>query len=214
MGLLLGRHLVCTCTRSSRSVIIVRIRSRTRLFLCAVFRYFLQFSAFDHSKDLQTSFCVLPDLRKPSNYRNAKKLGTGGLHTSNFKTGCIKIPKFDNSLLVECDLKSFKLVNRPRNQWWKYVPDCFLILLSYNARHLNKFNVHVISGITTVLTLLTIITGSNNNMPKISYMKAIDVYFAGCFFFVFCSLIEFAMVTIVAQMHLLEDCSNQKVYWS
>ena len=44
------------------------------------------------------------------------------------------------------------------------------------------------------MTLLTIITGSNNNMPKISYMKAIDVYFAGCFFFVFCSLIEFAMV--------------------
>ena len=49
-------------------------------------------------------------------------------------------------------------------------------------------------GITTVLTLLTLISSTNANMPKISYMKAIDVYFASCFLFVFASLIEFAAV--------------------
>ena len=65
-----------------------------------------------------------------------------------------------------------------------------------------------VAGITTVLTLLTIITGSNNNMPKISYMKAIDVYFAGCFFFVFCSLVEFTAVCyldVAGEMDLMQS---------
>ena len=54
-------------------------------------------------------------------------------------------------------------------------------------------------GITTVLTLLTLISSTNANMPKISYMKAIDVYLAGCFLFVFASLIEFAVVCYMDQ---------------
>ena len=59
-----------------------------------------------------------------------------------------------------------------------------------------------------MLTLLTIITGSNNNMPKINYMKAIDVYFAGCFFFVFCSLVEFTAVCyldVAGEMELMQS---------
>ena len=50
-----------------------------------------------------------------------------------------------------------------------------------------------------MLTLLTLISSTNANMPKISYMKAIDVYLAGCFLFVFASLIEFAVVCYMDQ---------------
>ena len=60
-------------------------------------------------------------------------------------------------------------------------------------------NISVSVGITTVLTLLTLISSTNANMPKISYMKAIDVYLAGCFLFVFASLIEFAVVCYMDQ---------------
>ncbi|XP_075249837.1 gamma-aminobutyric acid receptor subunit rho-1-like isoform X2 [Convolutriloba macropyga] len=77
-----------------------------------------------------------------------------------------------------------------------YAPSALIVMVSWVSFWVGTSSVpaRAALGITTVLTLLTIITGSNNNMPKISYMKAIDVYFAGCFFFVFCSLIEFAMV--------------------
>jgi hypothetical protein len=44
-------------------------------------------------------------------------------------------------------------------------------------------------GVTTVLTMTTLISSTNSALPKISYVKSIDVYLAACFFMVFASLI-------------------------
>ena len=50
------------------------------------------------------------------------------------------------------------------------------------------------SGITTVLTMTTISTGVRSNLPRISYVKAIDIYLVKCFVFVFAALLEYALV--------------------
>lgn len=52
----------------------------------------------------------------------------------------------------------------------------------------------VISGITTVLTMTTISTGVRSSLPRISYVKAIDIYLVMCFVFVFAALLEYAAV--------------------
>lgn len=50
------------------------------------------------------------------------------------------------------------------------------------------------SGITTVLTMTTISTGVRSSLPRISYVKAIDIYLVMCFIFVFAALLEYAVV--------------------
>lgn len=53
------------------------------------------------------------------------------------------------------------------------------------------------SGVTTVLTMTTINTHLRETLPKIPYVKAIDVYLMGCFVFVFLALLEYAFVNYV-----------------
>lgn len=51
-----------------------------------------------------------------------------------------------------------------------------------------------LTGITTVLTMTTISTGVRSSLPRISYVKAIDIYLVMCFIFVFAALLEYAAV--------------------
>ncbi|XP_078588032.1 gamma-aminobutyric acid receptor subunit beta-3-like isoform X4 [Branchiostoma floridae x Branchiostoma japonicum] len=50
------------------------------------------------------------------------------------------------------------------------------------------------TGVTTVLTMTTLVSGTRAQLPKISYIKAIDVYLVVCFVFVFAALLEYAAV--------------------
>lgn len=50
------------------------------------------------------------------------------------------------------------------------------------------------AGITTVLTMSTIISGMSASMPQVSYIKAVDVYLWVSSLFVFLSVIEYAAV--------------------
>lgn len=54
-----------------------------------------------------------------------------------------------------------------------------------------------ILGITTVLTMTTINTHLRETLPKIPYVKAIDMYLMGCFVFVFLALLEYAFVNYI-----------------
>jgi hypothetical protein len=42
--------------------------------------------------------------------------------------------------------------------------------------------------------MTTISTGVRSSLPRISYVKAIDIYFVMCFVFVFAALLEYAAV--------------------
>ena len=54
-------------------------------------------------------------------------------------------------------------------------------------------------GVTTVLTMTTLMSSVNASLPKISYMKSIDIYLEVCFFMVFGALIEYACVGYTAK---------------
>ena len=68
----------------------------------------------------------------------------------------------------------------------------------------------VMLGVTTVLTMTTLISSTNASLPKISYVKSIDAYLAFCFFMVFASLIgkprmcSIGQVVISARYHVVQ----------
>ena len=55
---------------------------------------------------------------------------------------------------------------------------------------------------TTVLTMTTLMGGVNAALPKISYMKSIDVYLSVCFFMVFGALIGMSAVDYINRQAL------------
>lgn len=71
----------------------------------------------------------------------------------------------------------------------------------------------LLAGITTVLTMSTIITGVSASMPQVSYIKAVDVYLWISFLFVFLSVIEYAAVNYLTTVEERKHLKNRgKVY--
>ncbi|XP_028134701.1 gamma-aminobutyric acid receptor subunit beta-like [Diabrotica virgifera virgifera] len=77
-----------------------------------------------------------------------------------------------------------------------YLPSILIVMLSWVSFWINHeaTSARVALGITTVLTMTTISTGVRNSLPRISYIKAIDIYLVMCFVFVFAALLEYAAV--------------------
>uniref|UniRef100_A0A8L8KSL6 Gamma-aminobutyric acid receptor subunit beta n=1 Tax=Heligmosomoides polygyrus TaxID=6339 RepID=A0A8L8KSL6_HELPZ len=77
-----------------------------------------------------------------------------------------------------------------------YLPCVLIVMLSWVSFWINHeaTSARVALGITTVLTMTTISTGVRQSLPRISYVKSIDVYLVMCFVFVFAALLEYAAV--------------------
>ncbi|GIX76932.1 glycine receptor subunit alpha-3 [Caerostris extrusa] len=54
-------------------------------------------------------------------------------------------------------------------------------------------------GVTSLLTLSTQHAKSQASLPPVSYIKAIDIFMSSCTFFVFLSLMEYALVNVVLE---------------
>lgn len=52
-------------------------------------------------------------------------------------------------------------------------------------------------GTSTMLTFITLASSQGKTLPKVSYIKASEVWFLGCVGFIFASLVEFAFVNII-----------------
>ncbi|XP_036407187.1 gamma-aminobutyric acid receptor subunit beta-1-like [Megalops cyprinoides] len=80
-----------------------------------------------------------------------------------------------------------------------YMPSTLITILSWVSFWINydASAARVALGITTVLTMTTISTHLRETLPKIPYVKAIDIYLMGCFFFVFLALLEYAFVNYI-----------------
>ncbi|XP_075245287.1 gamma-aminobutyric acid receptor subunit gamma-2-like isoform X2 [Convolutriloba macropyga] len=77
-----------------------------------------------------------------------------------------------------------------------YVPATLIVLLSWVNFYVNRHSVPARASlaITTVLTMITLMGATNSNLPRVSSIKALDIYFGICFLYVFGALVEFALV--------------------
>ncbi|XP_032907120.1 glycine receptor subunit alpha-2 isoform X2 [Catharus ustulatus] len=84
-----------------------------------------------------------------------------------------------------------------------YIPSLLIVILSWVSFWINMdaAPARVALGITTVLTMTTQSSGSRASLPKVSYVKAIDIWMAVCLLFVFAALLEYAAVNFVSRQH-------------
>ncbi|KAM4016038.1 gamma-aminobutyric acid receptor subunit delta isoform 2-T2 [Anomaloglossus baeobatrachus] len=75
-----------------------------------------------------------------------------------------------------------------------YVPSILLVAMSWVSFWISQSAVpaRVSLGITTVLTMTTLMVSASTSLPRASAVKALDVYFLICYVFVFAALVEFA----------------------
>ncbi|CAG2168954.1 unnamed protein product, partial [Oppiella nova] len=109
-----------------------------------------------------------------------------------FKT--FKLLSTGNYTRLICELRFARSIGYYLNQI--YIPAFLIVVISWMPFWLDREDTHarVGLGVTTVLTMTTLITSTNEALPKISYIKAIDIYLFTCFLMVFGSLIEYATV--------------------
>lgn len=72
-----------------------------------------------------------------------------------------------------------------------YIPSGLIVIISWVSFWLNRnaTPARVPLGVITVLTMTTLMSSTNAALPKISYIKSIDVYLGTCFVMVFASLL-------------------------
>ncbi|XP_040181825.1 gamma-aminobutyric acid receptor subunit delta isoform X2 [Rana temporaria] len=75
-----------------------------------------------------------------------------------------------------------------------YVPSILLVTMSWVSFWISQSAVpaRVSLGITTVLTMTTLMDCARSSLPRASAIKALDVYFLICYVFVFAALVEYA----------------------
>ena len=82
-----------------------------------------------------------------------------------------------------------------------YVPSILIVILSWVSFWINvdAIPARVSLGLLTVLTMTTQSTAANQALPRVSYVKAIDVWMSMCLIFVFMALLEFAIVNVLSR---------------
>lgn len=95
-----------------------------------------------------------------------------------------------------------------------YIPSILIVMLSWISFWLTVNSVpgRISLGVLTVLTMTTQSSSVNASLPRVSYTKAIDVWMSTCLVFVFCSLLEFAVVNVLSRKDSLRDFSIRRVF--
>ncbi|XP_069979759.1 glutamate-gated chloride channel alpha-like isoform X4 [Penaeus vannamei] len=89
-----------------------------------------------------------------------------------------------------------------------YVPTILIVSISWVSFWLDPNAVpgRVSLGVTTLLTLTTLASGTRASLPPVSYVKAIDVWIGMCMIMVFGALLEFTLVNWLANRKIAPDC--------
>ncbi|VDN52974.1 unnamed protein product, partial [Dracunculus medinensis] len=91
-----------------------------------------------------------------------------------------------------------------------YLPSVLIVIISWVSFWLSRdaTPARVALGVLTVLTMTTLTTTTNASMPKVSYVKSIDIFLGVSFLMVFGSLLEYAAVGYISR----RNGSKQKKY--
>ncbi|VDI32043.1 Hypothetical predicted protein [Mytilus galloprovincialis] len=85
-----------------------------------------------------------------------------------------------------------------------FVPSVMIVLLSWVSFWLtiDAVPARISLGILTVLTMTTQRSAGTASLPRVSYIKAIDVWMGACLVFVFAALLEFAFVNVMERRQI------------
>lgn len=77
-----------------------------------------------------------------------------------------------------------------------YIPTVILVVLSWCCFFISADAIpaRIALSITTILTTILLKGEVNSNMPKVSYMKAVDYFILTSFGFIFAALVEYILV--------------------
>ncbi|XP_038079343.1 glycine receptor subunit alpha-4-like [Patiria miniata] len=134
------------------------------------------------------------DIEMPVEYHhNHLKLPQYNLDGSNVHT-CSRVLRTGNYSCIGLRLIFSRKIGYYMLQ--TYVPSVLLVVMSWVSFwiQIKGSPARVALGVTTVLTMITTTNGVRQNLPPVSYIKAIDVWFAFCLLFVIGALMEFALV--------------------
>uniref|UniRef100_A0AAN0LW25 Gamma-aminobutyric acid receptor subunit beta n=1 Tax=Polyphagotarsonemus latus TaxID=1204166 RepID=A0AAN0LW25_9ACAR len=94
-----------------------------------------------------------------------------------------------------------------------YIPASLIVVISWVSfwLHRNATPARVSLGVTTVLTMTTLMSSTNAQLPKISYIKSIDVFLGTCFVMVFGSLLEYAIVGYLGKRISMRKSRNEQI---
>ena len=94
-----------------------------------------------------------------------------------------------------------------------YVPSILIVILSWVSFWINieSSPARVSIGLLTVLTTTTMSAGARASLPRVSYIKAIDIWMIVCLIFVFTSLIENAVVNVMSRKQPSKKSANPTV---
>uniref|UniRef100_A0A9J2P0S3 Gamma-aminobutyric acid receptor subunit beta n=1 Tax=Ascaris lumbricoides TaxID=6252 RepID=A0A9J2P0S3_ASCLU len=82
-----------------------------------------------------------------------------------------------------------------------YLPSILIVVISWVSFWLSRdaTPARVALGVLTVLTMTTLTTTTNASMPKVSYVKSIDIFLGVSFVMVFSALLEYAAVGYISK---------------
>ncbi|XP_064609167.1 glycine receptor subunit alpha-2-like [Liolophura sinensis] len=82
-----------------------------------------------------------------------------------------------------------------------YVPSALMVILSWANFWIDHRSTpaRVSLALLCILTITTQSSGAGSKLPKVAYVKAIDVWMSVCMVFVFSAFIEFTLVNIMAR---------------
>lgn len=79
-----------------------------------------------------------------------------------------------------------------------FIPSILIVILSWVSFwiHVDAIPARISLGVLTVLTITTQSSGIKVSLPRVSYIKAIDVWNSACLLFVFAALLEYAYINV------------------
>ncbi|XP_012232248.1 glycine receptor subunit alphaZ1 isoform X2 [Linepithema humile] len=91
-----------------------------------------------------------------------------------------------------------------------FAPSTLVVMLSWFSFWLGLDAIpgRVALLVTSMLTLVTMFTGLKSDIPPVAYIKALDVWMAGCMMFVFAALGEFVVVKVLDLRHAENDSQS------
>ncbi|KAG8042167.1 hypothetical protein G9C98_000158 [Cotesia typhae] len=80
-----------------------------------------------------------------------------------------------------------------------YIPSVLIVVISWVSfwLHVDASPPRIVLGTNTILAFMTLASKIENSLPKVSYIKASEIWFLGCTIFLFAAMVEFAFVNTI-----------------